>query len=59
MVGSCRVHLGDKKNNEQHDLALEESSQTVMDLIDLDIENQIQTLSEEGREKSEGHDDED
>ena len=59
MVGSCRVHLEDKKNNEQHDLALEESSQTVMDLIDLDIENQIQTLSEEGREKSEGHDDED
>ena len=53
------MHLGDKKNNEQHDLALEESSQTVMDLIDLDIENQIQTLSEEGREKSEGHDDED
>ena len=47
------VYLRDtKKINEQHNLALEESSQAVMDLIDSDIDNQMQTLSEEDREES-------
>ena len=42
--------------NKQHNLALEESSQAVMDLIDLDIDNQIQTLSDEDSEESGGYD---
>ena len=43
--------------NEQHNLALEESSQAVMDLIDLDVDNQMQTLSEEDREETGEYDD--
>ena len=37
------------KINEQHNLALEKSSQAVMDLIDSTIDNKIQTLSEDDR----------
>ena len=45
--------------NKQHNLALEESSQVVMDLIDLHIDNKIQTLSDEDREESGEYDDRD
>ena len=47
------------KINEQHNLALEESSQAVMDLIDSNINNQIQTLSDKDREESGEYDDRD
>ena len=50
MGESYRVYLRDtNKNNKQHNLALKESSQTVTDLIISDIDNQIQTLSDEDR----------
>jgi hypothetical protein len=53
MGESYRVYLRDTNTiNEQHNSALEESSQAVMDLIDSDIDNQMQTLSEEDREES-------
>ena len=53
MGKSYRVYLRDTNTiNEQHNLALEESSQAVMDLIDSNIDNQMQTLSEEDREES-------
>jgi hypothetical protein len=53
MGESYRVYLRDTdKINEQHNLALEESSQAVMDLIDSNIDNQMQTLSKEDREES-------
>ena len=52
MGESYRVYLRDTNTiNEQHSLALEESSRAVMDLIDSDIDNQMQTLSEEDREE--------
>jgi hypothetical protein len=53
MGKAYRVYLRDTNTiNEQHNSALKESSQAVMDLIDSDIDNQMQTLSEEDREES-------
>ena len=53
MGESYRVCLRDPdKINKQHNLALEESSQAVMDLIDSNIDDQIQTLSDKDREES-------
>ena len=58
MGESYRVYLRDTNAiNEQHNLALKESSQAVMDVIDLNIDNQMQTLSEEDREESGEYDD--
>ena len=52
------VYLRDtNKINDQHKLALKESSQAVMNSIDLNIDNQIQTLSDKDREKSGEYDD--
>ena len=53
MGKSYRVYLRDTNTiNEQHNLALKESSHTVMNLIDSNIDNQMQTLSEVDREES-------
>ena len=53
MGESYRVYLRDThKINEQHNLALKESSQAVIYLIDSNIDNQIQALSDKDREES-------
>ena len=48
-----------RKTNEQHNLAFEESFQALIDLIDSNIDNQMQILSEEDGEESGKCDDED
>ena len=55
-MGECyHVYLRDtNKINEQHNLALEEFSQVVMYLFGLNIDDQIQTLSDKDREESGG-----
>ena len=58
MGESYRVYLRDTNTiNEQHNLALKESSQAVMDLIDSKNDNQMQTVSEEDREEPGEYDD--
>ena len=54
----CPVYLRDThKVNDQHNLALEECSKVAMNLIDLNIDNQMQTLSGKDREESGEYDD--
>ena len=58
MRKSYCVYLRDTHTiNEQHNLALKESSHAVMVFIDSNIDNQIQTLSDKDREKSGEYDD--
>ena len=53
MGKSHYVYLKDINTiNEQQNVTLEESSLAVMDLIDVNIDNQIQTLSDEDREET-------
>ena len=55
---SYRVYLRDtNKINQQHNDALQESSQAVMDLIDSDIDNIMEPLSGEDARESGEYDD--
>ena len=55
---SYRVYLRDtNKINQQHNEALQESSQAVMDLIDSDIDNIMEPLSAEDARESGEYDD--
>ena len=57
---SYRVYLRDTiKTNEQHNDALQESSQAVMDLLDSAISEELEFLSEEDIKNSGEYDDED
>ena len=60
MGKSYHMHMRDThKINEHHNIVLKESSQAVVDLIDSNLHNQIQTLSDKDREESGEYDDED
>ena len=57
---SYRVYQRDTvKTNEQHNEALQESSQAVMDLVDLAISKELDSLSEDDKKNSGEYDDED
>ena len=57
---SYRVYQRDTfKTNEQHNEALQESSQAVMDPMDLAISKELDSLSEDDTKSSGEYDDED